>query len=334
MRALWLEDRQLRLRDDLPVPEPPPGEALVRVLRAGICKTDVELTRGYYPFTGVPGHEFVGVVERGPAALEGRRVVGEINAVCGVCGACRAGRPTHCERRTVLGIVGRHGAFAEYLALPEENLHPVPEHVSTDAAVFTEPLAAALEIQEQLAIGGDHRVLVVGDGKLGQLVAQTLALTGCRLHVVGRHDAKLALLAARGIATGPADDVAPGAFDVAVECTGNPAGFSLAQRAVRARGTIVLKSTYAGALTLDASAVVVRELTLVGSRCGPFAPALRLLAERRVAVEPLIHARYPLRDGVKAFEHAQRPGALKVLVEMEAGSVSLTPGADPRHAVG
>src|SRR5207247_1112620 len=213
MLALWLEDRRLRLRDDVPIPEPPAGEALVRVVRAGICNTDIELTRGYYPFTGIPGHEFVGIVERGPAALVGGRVVGEINAVCGACTACTAGRRTHCERRTVLGIVGRH-------------------------------------------------------------------------------DAKLALLAARGIETRRTEQPTPGRFDVAVECTGNPDGFAVAQRAVRPRGTLVLKSTYAGALTLDASALVVNEVTLVGSRCGPFAPALRLLAEGRVAVQPLIQARH------------------------------------------
>jgi threonine dehydrogenase-like Zn-dependent dehydrogenase len=315
MLAVWLEDRRLRVRDDVSIPEPPPGEALVRVLAAGICNTDVELTRGYYPFTGIPGHEFVGTVERGPSTLVGRRVVGEINAVCGACAACLAERRTHCERRTVLGIVNRHGAFAEYLSLPAENLHVVPDEVATDAAVFTEPLAAALEIQEQVPIDHDAHVLVVGDGKLGQLVAQTIALTGCELLVVGRHDAKLALLAGRGIATGRADGVAPGRFDVAVECTGNPDGFAVAVRALRARGTLVLKSTYAGALTLDAAAVVVNELTLVGSRCGPFAPALRLLAERRVAVEPLVHARYPLHAAIGAFAHAQRGGVLKVLLE-------------------
>ena len=271
---------------------------------------------GYYPFTGIPGHEFVGVVEQGPAALLGRRVVGEINAVCGSCGACLAGRRTHCERRTVLGIVRRHGAFADYLILPAENLHPIPDAVSTDAGVFTEPLAAALEIQEQVPIGSGDRVLVVGDGKLGQLVAQTLALTGCTLLVVGRHDSKLALLATRGIETARADRAMHGEFDVAVECTGDPEGFAVAQRAVRPRGTLVMKSTYAGALTLDASAVVVQELTLVGSRCGPFAPALRLLVEKRVAVEPMIHARYPLGEALTAFDHAQRPGVLKVLLDI------------------
>lgn len=315
MRALWLESRQLDVRD-VPIPDPPPGEALIRVLKAGICNTDIELTRGYYPFTGILGHEFVGVVERGSERLNGKRVVGEINAVCGACAACTAGRRTHCERRTVLGIVARHGAFAEYLVLPVENLHAVPDAVSTDAAVFTEPLAAALEIQQQHAVGPRDRVLVVGDGKLGQLVAQTLALTGCRLVVTGRHDAKLRLLAARGIATRRDGAVEQGAFDVAVECTGNRDGFGIAQRALRARGTLVLKSTYAGALTLDASAIVVNELTLIGSRCGPFAPALELLADGRVSVEALIHARYPFERAVAGFEHAQQPGVLKVLLEI------------------
>jgi len=317
MLALWLDDRRLRLRDDVPVPEAPAGEALVRVLRAGICNTDLELVRGYYPYTGVPGHEFVGVVERAPPQLVGRRVVGEINAVCGSCDACRAGRRTHCERRSVLGIVRRHGSFAQYLTLPLENLHLVPEGVATDVAVFTEPLAAALEVQQQVSIGAGDRVLVVGDGKLGQLIARTLALTGCELVVVGRHEAKLALLHRLGIGTATPDGVRRAAFDVTVECTGNPEGFTLALGAVRPRGTVVLKSTYAGKPTLDAAAIVVNEVTLVGSRCGPFAPALALLAAGRVDVAPLVHARYPLRDALAAFEHAQRPGVLKVLLQME-----------------
>jgi threonine dehydrogenase-like Zn-dependent dehydrogenase len=307
----------LRLRDDVPKPVPPDEEALIRVLRAGICNTDLELVRGYYPFTGILGHEFVGVVEYGPDALLGRRVVGEINAVCGGCGACRAGRPTHCERRTVLGIVKRHGAFAEYLTLPIANLHVVPDSLSTDAATFTEPLAAALEIQEQVAIRPGDRVLVVGDGKLGQLTAQTLALTGCDLLVVGRHAAKLGLLSERGIPTGAVEAVRPSSYDIAVECTGNPEGFALAITALRPRGTLVMKSTYAGALTLDASAIVVHEITLVGSRCGPFAPALGLLEAGRVDVEPMIHARYPLGDGLRGFEEAARSGVLKVLLSAE-----------------
>jgi threonine dehydrogenase-like Zn-dependent dehydrogenase len=315
MKGVWLEDRRLRLRDDLPTPEPPPGEALVRVLAAGICNTDLELVRGYYPYTGVLGHEFAGeVVSNG--GLARKRVVGEINAVCGECRTCRAGRRTHCERRTVLGIVNRHGAFADYLTLPLENLHVIPDGVSTETAVFTEPLAAALEIQEQVAIDPQMRVLVIGDGKLGQLVAQTMALTGCELVVSGRHDAKLDLLRRRGISTVAPDAIPAAAFDVAVECTGNHEGFGMAQRALRPRGTLVMKSTYADKLTLDASAVVVNELTLVGSRCGPFPRALALLAEGSVDVLPLVTARYPLDRALEAFDHAQQPGVLKVLFEV------------------
>lgn len=316
MQGLWLEQQQLQLRADLPKPTPAPGEALVRVLRAGICNTDLELLRGYYPYQGVPGHEFVGVVEAGPAELVQRRVVGEINAACGTCACCQRGMPTHCLNRTVLGIVQRNGAFAEYLCLPVANLHPVPDSVSTDAATFAEPLAAALEIQQQVAIAAGDRVLVVGDGKLGQLIAQTLALTGCQLLVVGRHEEKLRNLRERGIQTGFSEAVALRSFDIAVECTGNAAGFELARTALRPRGTLVLKSTYAGRLSLDASALVVDEITLIGSRCGPFLPALELLATGQVNVEPLIQACYPLQDGLLAFQRAQQRGTLKVLLEM------------------
>lgn len=317
MRALWLEDRTLRLRDDLPVPAPSAGEALVRVLAAGICGTDLELVKGYYPYTGVLGHEFVGRVDAAPDAPEwiGRRVVGEINAVCGTCPTCRANRPTHCERRTVLGIVGRHGSFAEYLMLPLANLHAVPDDVPNDVAVFAEPVAAALRVLEQVHIGPSDRVLVVGDGRLGTLVAQALQGTGCDLLVIGRHPAKLERLAARGIRTGLASDVPEGRIDVAVECTGNTDGLALARRAVRPRGTIVLKSTYHGEVTLNLSAVVVDEVTLVGSRCGPFAPALRALHQGRMQVADLIDARYPLERAVDAFAYAARPGVMKVLVE-------------------
>ena len=290
MRALWLEDKKLSLRE-IDVPTPPPGEVLVRVLAAGICNTDIELTRGYYPFAGVPGHEFVGEVD-------GRRVVGEINAVCHRCAACLSGRRTHCDNRTVLGIINRNGAFAEYLVLPEENLHAVPDDVPAEEAVFAEPLAAALEIQEQVRVTANDRVLVVGRGKLGTLIAQTLSLTGCRLSVVGR------------------EDPAPAAksFDIAVECSGNPAGFAIARAALRPRGTLVMKSTYAGDLTVNASSLVVDEITLVGSRCGPMDKALRLLAERKIDVRPMLHATYALDNALAAFAHAQRPGTLKVLV--------------------
>ncbi|NJM76184.1 MAG: alcohol dehydrogenase catalytic domain-containing protein [Acaryochloridaceae cyanobacterium RU_4_10] len=316
MKGLWLADRQLQLRRDLPIPEPIAGEARVRVLQAGICNTDLELLRGYYPYAGVLGHEFVGVVDRGPEHLIGQRVVGEINATCGQCRFCLSDNSTHCENRTVLGIVNRDGAFADYLCLPEKNLYLVPETVSTDAATFTEPLAAALEIQQQVQLHGGDRVLVIGDGKLGQLVAQTLALTGCDLLAVGRHSEKLANLEARGIRTGFADAVQDRTFDVSVECTGNPEGFAIALRALRPRSTLVLKSTYAGKLSIDASALVVDEITLVGSRCGPFPEALKLLAENKVDVSPLIQARYPLSEGLKAFAHAQRKGVLKVLLAM------------------
>ena len=314
MKGLWLENNQLQLRTDIPIPEPLPGEALVRVLCAGICNTDLELKRGYYPYTGILGHEFVGVVEQGPEHLVNQRVVGEINAACGHCRYCRALQPTHCENRTVLGIVNRNGAFADYLCLPSKNLYPVPDHVPTEVATFTEPLAAALEIQQQVALRSDRQVLVVGDGKLGQLVAQTLALTGCDLLVVGRHRDKLSNLEDRGIKVGLADAVADRAFDISVECTGNAEGFALAQRALRPRGTLVLKSTYAGKLSLDASSLVVDEITVIGSRCGPFAPALALLSQEQVNVKPLIHADYPLTQGLAAFERAQTRGVLKVLL--------------------
>jgi threonine dehydrogenase-like Zn-dependent dehydrogenase len=336
MLGLWLENNQLSMRDDIPVPKTGPAEALVRVTRTGICNTDIELTRGYYPYRGILGHEFVGTVVEGPRGLQGQRVVGEINAVCGTCPACTHGRRTHCQNRTVLGIVGRDGAFAEYLTLPIENLHLVPDVVPDDVAVFTEPLAAALQIQEQIDIGAGARVLLVGDGKLGQLIARSLAVVGCDLLVIGRHERKLGRLADLGIST----LTAPGAeeasarpdeqdlagapphshlgldseFDIAIECTGKAAGFALARDALRPRGTLVMKSTYADSLTLDVSSLVVDEITLVGSRCGPFAPALGLLERQEVMVADLIDATYALPQAVEAMHRAQQPGALKVLL--------------------
>ncbi|MBW4509795.1 MAG: alcohol dehydrogenase catalytic domain-containing protein [Scytonematopsis contorta HA4267-MV1] len=316
MKGLWLENKQLQLLTDIPTPEPSEGEALVRVLCAGICNTDLELLRGYYPYTGVLGHEFVGVVEIGPEHLINQRVVGEINAACGYCRFCLRGEPTHCENRTVLGIVNRNGAFADYLTLPVKNLHAVPDNVPTEVATFTEPVAAALEIQQQVTLHPDDRVLVVGDGKLGQLIAQTLALTGCDLLVVGRHQDKLANLSARGIKTGFAEAVVERSFDISVDCTGNALGFDIARRALRPRGTLVLKSTYAGNLSLDASALVVDEITVIGSRCGPFEAALDVLAQGKIDVTPLIHASYSLEQGLAAFEEAQTKGVLKVLLSM------------------
>ncbi len=329
MQGLWLEEKTLRFRDDLAIPEPPPGEARIRVRMAGICGTDVELTRGYYPYAGVPGHEFVGEVADGPEALLGRRVVGEINAACGLCPACAAGRQRHCPRRTVLGIVNRGGAFAEYLTLPVSNLHVIPDEVSDEAAVFVEPLAAALEIGEQVPLTPGQRALVIGDGRLGQLVARVLALSGCHVTAAGRHESKLSLLTAAGVhavaAAALAGPEEAAAWDLVVECTGTPAGFAAARRAVRPRGTLVMKSTYADPLTFDASALVVDEVTLLGSRCGPFAPALRLIAGGQIDPLSLVSAVMPLREGEAAFEKSQAPGVLKVLLDMrtpEPDSVS------------
>jgi threonine dehydrogenase-like Zn-dependent dehydrogenase len=315
--ALWLQDRRLRLRDDAPVPAPPAGEALVRVRLAGVCNTDLELVRGYYPYTGIPGHEFVGTVEHAPDAPEwtGRRVVGEINAACGGCETCRAGRPTHCERRTVLGIAGRDGVFATHLRLPVTNLLRVPDAMADEVAAFSEPTAAALEIQQQVAVRKDDRVVVVGAGKLGQLVAQSLAEPGCALVVVTRSARSADLLHARGIATATAGTLEPRRADLVVECTGNPEGLEIARQLVRPRGTIVLKSTYQGRASLDLAPFVVDEITLVGSRCGPFARALDVLQRGAVDPRPLVEARYPLREALAAFEHAARPGTLKVLVD-------------------
>jgi threonine dehydrogenase-like Zn-dependent dehydrogenase len=319
MLGVWLEDQKIRLRGDLPIPEPPTGEALVKVRLAGICATDLEMVRGYYPFTGILGHEFVGEVIHSPVdpELEGRRVVGEINASCSQCNACKAGRPTHCERRTVLGILKRNGVFAEYVTLPVENLHVVPASVSDEAAVFTEPLAAALEIQQQVHIQPTDRVLVIGAGRLGQLVAQTLALIGCELMVVTRHAGQDRLLAARSISACREDAVPTRALDVVVEATGSPQGFTLARRAVRPRGTIVMKSTYKGEMQINFSSIVVDEINLVGSRCGPFPPALNLLESEKVEPRPLISARYPLAEAEKAIQHAGQAGAFKILLNFD-----------------
>ena len=314
MQGLWLENGELAIRD-IPIPTNP-AEALVKVRMSGICGTDIELTRGYYPFTGVIGHEFVGEVVEAPSTeWVGARVVGDINVSCGVCDECLAGRPTHCEDRTVLGIVGRQGAHAEYLTLPLANLHRVPDSVPDEAAVFTEPLAAAVEILQQVHIRPSDRVLLIGAGRLGQLIAQVLALTGAHLRVVARRDHQRALLTARGIATLTEGDVAARRWDVVVEATGSPSGLDFARSALRPRGTLVLKSTYAGETTLDLSRFVVDEITIVGSRCGPFEPALRLLERGDVDPIPLITKRYPLSEGVEAVAAAQQPDVLKVLLE-------------------
>ncbi len=314
MKALWLEDGRLSVREiDVP---PAGGEALVRVRLSGICGTDLELTRGYYPYTGVLGHEFVGeVVEAPDLSWVGARVVGEINDACGACEACRRGNPTHCERRTVLGIVARDGAHAEYVRVPLANLHRVPDGVADEAAVFTEPLAAALEILEQVHIRPSDRVLLVGAGRLGQLVGRVLALTGAHVRVVARYERQVELLRVGGVECIAADEVGERCWDVVVEATGSPSGLDVARSALRPRGTLVLKSTYREAVTLDLAPFVVDEITVVGSRCGPFAPALELLERGAVNPVPLIETRYALADAVEAMEVAGRSGTMKVLLE-------------------
>jgi len=317
MRAL-LCDHGLRYDPSYPDPQPPPGEALVRVRLAGICNTDLELVRGYLSFRGVLGHEFVGeVVQASDATWLGQRVVGDINAACRSqeCPACGAGRYTHCPNRTTLGIAGRDGAFADYLILPQANLYAVPENVSDEMAVFTEPLAAACEILAQIKIAPTDRVCVLGDGKLGLLVAAVLRLTGAHLTLVGRNRDKLAIAEGWGVQVRLAEAPLPAhAADIVVECTGSPQGFELARHLLRPRGILVLKSTYHGALSLDMSGLVVDEITLLGSRCGPFGPALRLLASGLVDPRRLISEMFALDEAEAAFARAVAPGVLKVLL--------------------
>ena len=314
MKALWLENHEVSLRDVTPSRKP--DEALVKIRKAGICSTDLELVKGYYPYTGILGHEFVGeVVDAQDASWIGQRVVGEINAVCGQCEQCLNGRPTHCENRTVLGIVNRDGTFAEFTQLPISNLHRVPDSVPDEMAVFTEPLAAALEIQQQIQIKPGDRVLLIGAGRLGQLIAQTLALTGCDLRVVARHTHPQNLLKARGIRIIAEDEIKPWRWDIVVEATGSPSGFSLARQAIRPRGTLVMKSTYKGEMSVNFSSIVVDEINIVGSRCGPFEPALRLMQTRQVDPTVLITNEFKLGEALKAFERAAEAGVLKVLVE-------------------
>ncbi len=315
MRAIRFDGEQARLEGvDF---EPRPGEAVVKVRSVGVCNTDLEILRGYAGFRGTLGHEFVGeVVEARDESLVGKRVVGEINCGCGVCELCVSGDPRHCPDRTVLGIVGRDGAMADFMSLPEGNLLVVPDRVPDRHAVFVEPLAAACEILDQVAIGPGSRVAVVGDGKLGLLIAQVVATTGADMTVVGKHAGKLEILAARGIRTALVDvfDAAV-RFDVVVEASGSARGFAFAQRIVRPRGTIVLKSTIHGDVPFDATSLIVNEVTLVGSRCGRFGPALDLIASGRVDVEPLVSRVLPLSAGASAFDVATEPGVLKVILE-------------------
>lgn len=314
MLALYV-DGKVELKE-VPQPVPGEGEVLIRVRLAGICRTDLEVLKGYHGFTGVMGHEFVGEVAA-PAHSPwlGQRVVGEINIACGVCDRCRRGLGRHCLERQVLGLKGRNGAFAHFLSLPAANLHAVPPEVPDEAAVFTEPLAAALRVLEAAAITPDHRILVVGDGALGLQISWVLALTGAEIHLAGHHPEHLSLARPYGVITFLERELPGGDYDVVVEASGSPPGLDLALRRIRPQGTVVLKSTYAGHYPLDPAALVVPEVRLVGCRCGPFPPALRLLRQGRVDPRPLIARTFPLSVGVEAISWARRPGALKVLLD-------------------
>lgn len=314
MRAL-IYDGSLHV-DDVPVPTPQAGEALLKIRRAGICNTDLELTAGMYQFSGILGHEFVAEVAHGPDALVGRRVVGEINIACGTCDFCQRGIPSQCRYRSAVGIRGHAGAFADFLALPVRNLHLVPERVSDDAAVFVEPLAAALQVCEMVHISPNDRVVVLGMGKLGMLVAQVLKLCGVQVIGVVRRQKQAALLAEWGISSCDFADLEPERAQVIVDCTGNAQGFADALRLVESRGTIVLKSTYHALPVIDMSQIAVREIKVVGSRCGPFPAALRLLEQQLVDVESLIDARYSLGRAVEAVSQAGLKGTLKVLLDI------------------
>lgn len=302
---------------EIPPPEPEPHEAVIRVHRAGICGTDLAILQGYADVRGVLGHELVGEVVEAEMAPQwvGRRVVAEINVACGRCDRCRAGLTNHCSRREVVGVRGRAGAMAEEVVVPVENLHAVPDAVDDDAAVFVEPLAAAFRIVEQLDIGASTHVGVWGDGRLGLLIAMALASTGCALTVVGRHPHKLELIRHTGATLRASDDVLRADFDVAIDATGRADGFEQALAHVRPGGAVVLKSTLSEPLTLDPSRLVVDEIRLLGSRCGPFPPAIAALAEGAIDPRPLVDMVYPLRHGLEAFEHAARSGTLKVLLD-------------------
>lgn len=316
MKALQLERGSVALCERRE-PVPASGEALVRVLLAGICSTDLELAKGYMGFSGVLGHELVGVVEAcEDRSWVGKRVAGEINLACGRCPMCARGLQRHCPTRTVLGILNKDGCFAQYVTLPIANLHPLPDALDDLRACFVEPTAAAFEVLEQVKIAPSDRVAVLGDGKLGLLCAQVLHTSGCALTVVGKHARKLELAAARGIATGALAELQPKSFDVVVEATGSAEGMHAAIDLLRPRGTLVLKSTYHGLLSLDAAPIVIDELTLVGSRCGPFERAIPALAAGIVDPTPLVDAVMPLADGVAALARAGRPGVLKVLLDM------------------
>ena len=319
MRALAFDDG-LRFDARRPDPAKADGDALVRVLQAGICATDLEICRGYMCYRGVLGHEFVGVIEQCPDRKRiGRRVVGEINCVCGRCDLCMQGLSSHCRNRSVLGILNHGGCFADHLRLPLVNLHDVPDGVENDAAVFTEPLAAACQVVKQLGRSLNEKtwVTVLGTGRLGLLVVQVLRNAGAKVRAVGRNPRTVALCERWGIRARLLDEITPRHDqDVVVDCTGSAAGLETAVAMCRPRGTLVLKSTVADGKPLNLAPVVVDEITVLGSRCGPFRPAIEALSRRDVDVYPLIDARMKLEDGVAAMQRAQQSGVLKVILTM------------------
>ena len=315
MKATSFDGKAMSYHENYP--DPPSGESLVRVTLAGICGTDLEILDGYMGYGGVPGHEFVGIVERSEnPALVGKRVVGEINAGCGRCGMCGNGMQRHCPDRTVLGILKRDGAFAEFLSLPEENLHVVPDIITDEQAVFVEPLAAAFEIREQVSLDPVWKVAVVGDGRLAQMICHVLKLSCPDVTCFGRHRSKLARLERFGIATRIGmDDSDSRSYDLAVEATGSASGFADAVKITRPRGTVILKSTIASRTDLDLAPAVINEITMVGSRCGLFRPAIDALASGAIPVDYLVDSTFPLERFSDAFEHARKPDTLKVFLK-------------------
>jgi threonine dehydrogenase-like Zn-dependent dehydrogenase len=298
MRGLYFDGKNTELRMDLPKPEPLAHESLVRITISAICNTDREIMRGYKPdFKGILGHEFVGVVEKSSdKAMIGKRVVGELNEGCGECLYCKTGREHHCENRKCIGITGKDGCFAPYMTIATRLLHAVPEGLSDEMAVFTEPLAAALEIADQVQIRPSEEICVIGDGRLSYMIAQVLALTGAGITVVGRHEEKLRRFEGFSKTTTACDR----RFEVVVDATGSPSGLDAAMKLIRSRGTIVLKSTYAGNADKNLSSIVVNEVTVVGSRCGPFEPAIRLLSRGLLDLPPI--ELYDLSDWQNAFD--------------------------------
>ena len=320
MDAIWLENKVLALRRDIERPEPASSEALIKTRLAGICSTDLELVKGYYPYRGVLGHEFVGQVVNSPGhpEWEGKRVVGDINLSCGKCGMCRSGNPHHCENRRTLGITKKDGVFADYFTLPVENLFEVPESIPDEAAVFSEPLAAALEIQNQIQISPEKQVLVIGAGRLGLLIALSLSLTGCDLKVVARRSRPCQILKAHHIKTISVKEIANNQADIVVEVTGSADGFALARRAVRPAGIIVMKSTFKGLVQVDLASIVVDEVTIVGSRCGSHPPAIRTMQMNAIDPRELIDRIYPISEGIDAIKEAGSPGVLKILLRPDS----------------